>query len=145
MSKFQNIIMSFYNQMSLTHSGSSIDIITITSDKSTDIGPGGEADQNQSTKKLTSTPLKSDPPPLRLSTMETSSGDNFNLPSSIFGSMEIEEDMMNDGQRQSSSRDEEEEEVQKQLEDNLRRMQDALTQGKQRKKRQFFDRMLKGE
>ena len=59
--------------------------------------------------------------------------------------MEIEEDMMNDGQRQSSSRDEEEEEVQKQLEDNLRRMQDALTQGKQRKKRQFFDMMLKGE
>ena len=144
MSNFQNIIMSFYNQMSLTHSGSSIDIITITSDKSTDIGPGAKADQNESTKMLTSTPLKSDPPPLRLSTMETSSGDNFNLPSSIFGSMEIEEDMMNYGQRQSSSRDEEEE-VQKQLEDNLRRMQDALTQGKQRKKRQFFDRMLKGE
>ena len=144
MSKFQNIIISFYNQMSLTHSGSSIDIITITSDKSTDIGPGAKADQNHSTKMLTSTPIKSDPPPLRLSTMETSSGDNLNLPSSIFGSMEFEEDMFNDGQRQSSSRDEEEE-VQKQLEDNLRRMQDALTKGKERKKRQFFDRMLKGE
>ena len=80
--------------------------------------------------------------------METSSGDNLNLPSSIFGSMEVEQDMLNDAQRQSSSRDEEEEEeeeVQKQLEDNLRRMQAALTKGKERRKRQFFDNMLKGE
>ena len=94
---------------------------------------------------LTSTPLKSDPPPLRLSNMETSSGDNFNLPSSIFGSMEIEEDLSNHGQRQYSSISEEEEEVQKQLEDNLRRMQAAVTEGKERRKRQFFEEMLKGE
>ena len=131
--------------MSLTHSGSSIDIITITSEKSTDICPAAKSDQNDSTKMLTSTPLKSDPPPLIVSNMETSSGDNFNLPSSIFGSMEVEQDILNHTQRESSSTYEEEQEVQKQLEDNLRRMQEALTKGKARKKRKFFDNMLKGQ
>ena len=65
MSKPQSIMISLHNPMSLTHSGSSIDIITIRSDKSTDICPTAKSNQNDSTKVLTSTPLKSDPPTLK--------------------------------------------------------------------------------
>ena len=144
------IIQAFNNPIEPTTSDSPIEIGT--SDNSTDIIiTTGTTDETDGTKIIfTSTPLNTNPPPLRASTMETSSGDNFSIPSAIFGSpptpptpMEIEEYTSNYHQRQSSS--EQEEEFQRQLDENLRRMQAALSQEKQRKKKKFFEDMLNGE
>ena len=89
------------------------------------------------TKILTSTPVRSDPPPLRASTMETSSGDPIHIPSTIFGSP-----TSNDNQQEGFSS--EAENVYKILDENLKRMKASLASVKQRKKRKFFDTMIKG-
>ena len=117
-------------------SGSAIEIST-TTDKSE------ESDIN---RVLTSTPVKGHQPPLTWSRIETSSGDNFSIPSSIFGSpspMEID-DNSNYAQRNSSSK-EEEEEVQRELAENLQRMKASLAKDQQKRKRKFFKEMENGE
>ena len=69
--------------------------------------------------------------------METSSGDPIHIPSTIFGSP-----TSHDNQKEGFSS--EAENVNKILDENLRRMKASLASVKQRKKRQFFDTMIKG-
>ena len=95
------------------------------------------SDDLDGTKILTSTPVRSDPLPLRASTMETSSGDPIHIPSRIFGSP-----TSHDNQEEGFSS--KAENVNKILDENLKKMKASLAAGKQRKKRQFFDTMIKG-
>ena len=69
--------------------------------------------------------------------METSSGDPIQIPSTVFGSPTAHD---NQGEGFSS----EAENVNKILDENLKRMKASLASVKQRKKRQFFDTMIKG-
>ena len=69
--------------------------------------------------------------------METSSGDLIHIPSTIFGSP-----TSNDNQQDGFSS--EAENVNKILDENLKRMKAGLASVKQRKKRKFFDTMIKG-
>ena len=69
--------------------------------------------------------------------METSSGDPIHIPSTIFGSP-----TSHDNQEKGFSS--EAEDVNTILDENLKRMKASLASGKQRKNRQFFDTMIKG-
>ena len=126
------------NPIEPTTSGSPIEICTTTE----------ESEESDVNKVLTSTPVKGQPPPLMGSRMETSSGDNYSIPSSILGSpspIHIHNNS-NYGQREpSSEEDEEEEKVQRELEDNLKRMKASIARDQQKRKRKFFQDMVKGE
>ena len=80
-------------------SDSSIALGTTASDKTTEIvitsgsEPGPNPQQLEDTIVVTSIPVKSDPPPLRASTIETSCGDEINLPSEIFGSTDSSDEV----------------------------------------------------
>ena len=73
--------------------------------------------------------------------METSSGDPIKMPSEIFGSPESQ--TANDIPRRDSLS--EAENVNRLLDEQLKRMKATLAAGQQRQKRKFFNTMLKGE
>ena len=113
-------------------SDSSIALGTTASDKTTEIvitsgsEPGPNPQQLEDTIVVTSTPVKSDPPPLRASTIETSCGDEINLPSEIFGSTDSSDEVKK---------------LDREMDENLKKMKANL---ERQKKRKFFQCLLKG-
>ena len=105
---------------------------------------------------ITSTPVYSDPPPLRMSDMDTQSGDTFSIPSEIFGSPERENsggnnrkspqqspssvDMNQAMNNSGSSSDTSDAELNKALQ----AMKKSVAHSQKMKKRKFFETALKG-
>ena len=71
-------------------SGINIFLKTPPSSRPTEVSNSSELEDLDQTIIITSTPVHSDPPPLRMSDMDTQSGDTFSIPSEIFHSPDIE-------------------------------------------------------
>ena len=137
-------------------SDKSIPLITPPSSRPTEIGNSSEVEDLDETIIITSTPVHSDPPPLRMSDMDTQSGDTFSIPSEIFGSPERENaggnntkspqqspcivDMNQAMNISSSSSDTSDAELDKALQ----AMKKSLAHAQKMKKRTFFQTALKG-
>ena len=105
---------------------------------------------------ITSTPVHSDPPPLRISDMDTQSGDTFSIPSEIFRSPDIQNspgnnrkspqlspssvDMNQTMHNPGSSSDTSDLE----LDQALQAMKKSLAHCQKIQKRKFFETALKG-
>ena len=132
--------------------------------KSTEVFSNNQDTSTDSEKTIivTSTPLKSDPPPLRRSDMETMSGDSVQLPSEIFGSpnscepnlmiqpdeepdiLILSEDL-NDGMNKCPSSYKSTSTSEDDLDQVLKDMCRALSHSQNVKKRKFFAQTIVGE
>ena len=132
--------------------------------KSTDVFSNNQDTSTDSDKTIivTSTPLKSDSPPLRRSDMETMSGDSLQLPSEIFGSpnsceqnfmiqpdeqpdIVIVSEDLNDGMNKCPSSYQSTSTSEDNLDQALKDMCRALTHSQNVKKRKYFAQTIAGE
>ena len=130
-------------------SDSPLNLSTRDSDKTTEVNvtSGTISPQLNDTIILTSTPVKSDAPPVNFHRMETTSGDTFSLPSEIFGSPPTSDQSPPPPlpqKIQQTSSDSSEEERNRQLDENLKRIKASIAKAQQRRKRKFFQTMLEG-
>lgn len=135
----------------------SVPVNTPPSSRPTEVGNTSEIEDLEETIIITSTPVHSDPPPLRMSDMDTQSGDTISVPSEIFGSPDREYasesnkkspqqspsdvDMNEAMNKSGSSSDTSDGELEKALQ----AMKKSVAHSQKIKKRKFFETALKGK